>query len=285
MSETDERPLTAGVCGAPIAQSKSPRLFRHWFGVYRIDGAYAPLLVRPEDFAAVVQSLTRAGFRGLNVTVPHKIAALALADDATPGARAIGAANTLTFAPDGAIHADNTDAFGFIENLRTTAPDWRADAGPAVMLGAGGAARAGIHALVEAGVPELRVVNRTRTKAEALAAAFGPRVQVVDWSERSEALAGAATIVNSTSLGMVGNPPLDISLDATSDGALVTDMVYNPLTTDLLRSARARGLLTVDGLGMLLHQARPGFRRWFGTDPEVTPALRAACLDQSNGED
>ncbi len=275
---TDERPRLAGVCGFPIGHSKSPVLFAHWFREYAIAGHYVPLLVAPDDFQKVLRSLPLAGFRGVNVTVPHKQAALALADRASEAARAIGAANTLTFHPEGAIEADNSDAFGFLANLRDGAPGWDPRAGSAVLLGAGGAARAAAWVLLDAGVPELRIVNRTRARAEELRRHFGERVTTVDWSERDAALDGAATIVNSTSLGMLAKPPLEIRLDAAPPGALVTDMVYNPLTTPLLAAARARGMPTVDGLGMLLHQARPGFRAWFGRDPAVTPALREACL-------
>lgn len=271
----NERPLLAGVCGFPIAQSRSPMLFAHWFDEYGIDGYYVPLRIAAEDFASTIPGLIRAGFRGLNVTIPHKQAALAIADRASPAAKAIGAANTLIFDEDGTIEADNTDAFGFLANLREGVPNWVPEEGPAVLLGAGGAARAAAHILLEAGVPELRITNRTRGKAEELANHFGDRVAVVDWDDRSDALAKAALIVNSTSLGMIGKPALELSLDAAPREAVVTDMVYNPLTTTLLAEAKARSMRTVDGLGMLLHQARPGFRAWFGRDPEITPALRA----------
>jgi shikimate dehydrogenase len=275
---SDEPPLLAGVCGFPIGHSKSPVLFAHWFREHGIPGHYVPLRIAPEAFETVLRALPRAGFRGVNVTVPHKQAALALADRATPAARTIGAANTLTFDADGSIAADNTDAYGFIANLRAGAPVWQPRSGPAVLLGAGGAARAAAHVLLEAGVPVLRLTNRTRDRAEELARHFGERVEVVDWPAREASLEGAATIVNATSLGMLGKPPLDLALDAAPATALVTDMVYNPLVTPLLAAARARGMPTVDGLGMLLHQARPGFRAWFGPDPQVTEALRAACL-------
>ena len=278
MSE-DVRPLIAGVCGDPIGQSKSPVLFGHWFRTYGIAGSYTPLLIRAHDFRQVLQALPKAGFRGVNVTLPHKAAALAAADQVSDAAREIGAANTLTFSPEGSIHADNTDGFGFIENLRAGAPQWNPAAGPVTMLGAGGAARAGIHVLLQAGAPQIRLTNRTREKAEALADHFGAFVTVVDWADRDAAMDGAATIVNTTSLGMLNQRPLEISLDAAPQTALVTDMVYNPLKTDLLRSAEARGMPTVDGLGMLLHQARPGFHRWFGREAEVTPALRNAILE------
>ena len=275
---SDERPLLAGVCGFPIGHSKSPALFAHWFREHGIPGHYVPLRIAPGDFAAVLRGLARAGFRGVNVTVPHKQAALALSDCASPAARAIGAANTLTFGHDGTIQADNSDAYGFIANLRAGAPGWQPGCGPAVLLGAGGAARAAAHVLLEAGVPALRIANRTRDHAEELARHFDERIEIVDWSAREAALEGAGTVVNATSLGMLGKPPLDLRLDAAPRGALVTDMVYNPLVTPFLSGARLRGMPTVDGLGMLLHQARPGFRAWFGRDPEVTDALRAACL-------
>lgn len=270
----NERPLLAGVCGFPIAQSRSPMLFSHWFAEYGIDGYYVPLRISAEDFTSTIPALIRAGFRGLNVTIPHKQAALAIADRASEAARAIGAANTLIFHEGGMIEADNTDAFGFLANLREGAPEWVPEAGPAVLLGAGGAARAAAHILLEEGVPELRIINRTREKAEELAHHFGDRVTIIDWADRSDALSNAALIVNSTSLGMVGKPALELSLEAAPRTAVVTDMVYNPLITSLLAEARARSMRAVDGLGMLLHQARPGFRTWFGRDPEITPALR-----------
>lgn len=275
---SDDRPLLAGVCGFPIGHSKSPVLFAHWLREHGIPGHYVPLRIAPDAFETVLRALPSAGFRGVNVTVPHKQAALALADSASAAARTIGAANTLVFHQEGAIEADNTDAYGFLANLRAGAPGWLPASGPAVMLGAGGAARAAAHVLLEAGVPALRIANRTRDRAEELAAHFGARVEVVDWSAREAAIDGAATIVNATSLGMLGKPPLDLRLDAAPSAALVTDMIYNPLVTPLLAAARARGMPTVDGLGMLLHQARPGFRAWFGQDPQVTEALRAACL-------
>ena len=275
----DPRPLLAGVCGYPIVQSKSPLLFAHWFKVYSLNAHYVPLLVEPQAFPDAVRSLPKFGFRGVNVTIPHKEAALAAADTVSAAAEAIGAANTLIFSADGQISADNTDGFGFLQNLQSTCPTWRADNGPALLLGAGGAARAAIHVLLEAGTSEIRLANRTEDRARDLAAHFGQRVHVVPWSEREEAARGANLIANSTSLGMIGAPPLEFRLDAASDTTLVTDMVYNPLTTPLLSDARARGMPIVDGLGMLLHQARPGCRAWFSIDPDVTPQLRGACLE------
>ncbi|MEL6219623.1 MAG: shikimate dehydrogenase [Pseudomonadota bacterium] len=270
-------PLVAGVLGWPIAHSKSPVLFDHWFSRLGVPGRYVPLAVRPEDFAEVYVALPKAGLRGVNVTLPHKEAALSMADQATEAARAIGAANMIRFTSDG-ILADNTDAYGFIENLRAGAPAWQGEAGPAVVLGAGGACRAVLHALLAAGVPEIRLTNRTRAKAEILATAFGDCVHVFDWSDRADAVSGAALIVNTTSLGMAGHPPLELPLEGAAEGAVATDIVYVPLETPLLTAAREHGLATVDGLGMLLHQARPAFRAWFGEDPPVDDALRTACL-------
>lgn len=267
----------AGVIGAPIAHSRSPRLFAHWLGAMGIAGHYIPLHIEPADFAQAVRALPRMGFRGINVTLPHKLAAFEIADHIGDRARRIGAANTLTFREDG-IHADNTDGYGFVENLRQSAPGWSAADGPAVVLGAGGAARAVLDALIDAGAPEIRLTNRTRARAEALADAFGPKIRVIDWSEAPEALAGTATVVNTTSLGMDGADPFDLDLSTLPRAALVTDLVYTPLDTPMLIAARARGCRTVDGLGMLLHQAVPGFERWFGQRPVIDEATRAAIL-------
>lgn len=270
-----EPTLKAGVFGWPVEHSKSPRLHGHWLKRYGIDGAYSHLPAKPEAFAAEVHRLAAAGWRGANVTLPHKEAALALADKVTPRARAIGAANTLIF-DDGKITADNTDGFGFIENLRAGA-DWRPIL-PAAILGAGGASRAIVWSLIEAGVPEVRLTNRTRARADQLAAEFGAKVHVIDWENRSDALANAGLIVNTTSLGMKGQPPLEIDLTTAPDYAIATDIVYTPLITPFLEQAQARGLVVVDGLGMLLHQARPGFEAWFGTAPEVDETLRELML-------
>lgn len=268
----------AGVMGWPISHSKSPKLHGHWLRQYAIDGYYVPIGVPPERFAEALRALPGLGFRGVNVTIPHKEAALALADEVSHQAALIGAANTLTFREDGSIHADNTDGYGFVENLRQSAPSWEAKSGAALVLGAGGASRAIIAALLAEGVPEIRLANRTRPRAEQLRDHFGARVVVVDWAEASASAAGAMTIVNTTALGMVGQPELDISLDAAPDSALVNDIVYQPLMTPILEQAAARGLRVVDGLGMLLHQGVPGFERWFGVRPEVDVALRVAVL-------
>lgn len=270
-------PPLAGVMGWPVGHAKSPLLHRHWLARYALPGAYVHLAVAPDQFERALHALPALGFVGANVTLPHKLDALRLADEATPRAQRIGAANTLTVR-DGGVVADNTDGFGFIENLRQTAPDWRAAAGPALVLGAGGAARAVVAALLDAGAPGIRLVNRTRARAEALAEGVGGPVTVLDWDAAEAAMDGCATLVNTTSLGMVGHPPLTLRLDAAPAGALATDIVYAPLETPFLKAAAARGLPTVDGLGMLLHQGRPGFEAWFGRAPEVDAALRHAVL-------
>nr|WP_192898660.1 shikimate dehydrogenase [Crenalkalicoccus roseus] len=259
----------AGVLGWPVAHSRSPRLHGFWLERHGIDGAYLPLPVRPERFADAVRALADLGFRGANVTIPHKEAAFAVCDGVDRSARRAGAVNTLVFR-EGRIEGSNTDGFGFLENLRAAAPGWRAEAGPAVVLGAGGSARAIAAALLDAGCPRLTLVNRTRARAEALARTLGGPVAV---AERPP-LEGAALLVNTTSLGMQGHPPLDLDLAPLPERAVVADIVYVPLETPLLARARARGLVAVEGLGMLLHQARPGFEAWFGVAPVVDAALR-----------
>lgn len=268
--------LLAGVIGDPIGHSRSPRLHGHWLHRYGVDGQYVPLHVRAEDLAATLRLLPRLGFAGLNVTLPHKEAVFALADRTTDRARAVGAANTLTFR-DGCVEADNTDGAGFVASLDRNAPGWCRSA-PAVVLGAGGAARGIIAALLVAGVPKVTLVNRTRGRAAALAAHFGPRVSTQPWPDVTTALDGAGLLVNTTSLGMEGRPRLDLDLSALPLTATVTDIVYTPVMTRLLAAAGARGNPTVDGVGMLLHQAAPGFAAWFGITPEVDEDLRRAVL-------
>ncbi len=268
----------AGVMGNPIAQSKSPRLHKHWLRKYGLLGDYVPLHVTEDDFETVLHTLPKMGFVGVNVTLPHKVAAMQVADQVSDRATLIGAANTLTFKPDGSIYADNTDGYGFIANLKQNAPDWNPKAGPAAVLGAGGAARAIIVALADAGVSEIYLANRTRPKADALRAEFGARIRVVDWVQAGNMLEDAATVINTTSLGMVGNAELRVPLDGLRAGTLVTDIVYSPLRTKLLEFADAAGCITVDGLGMLLHQGVPGFERWFGVRPEVDDDTRRVVL-------
>lgn len=268
----------AGVFGWPVGHSRSPRLHGYWLEQMGIDGAYLPLAVKPGDFEQVLRALPRMGFAGANVTVPHKEEACRLVDELEPLARRIGAVNTLVVGGDGRIGGRNTDAYGFFANLRQGCPSWRPEAAPAVVLGAGGAARAVVAALADAGVPEIRLANRSRQRAEQVAAELGGPVTVVGWDERSAALDGAGLLVNTTTLGMAGQPPLEIDLSPLPVPALVNDIVYVPLETPLLAAARARGNAVVDGLGMLLHQAVPGFEAWFGRRPEVTPALREFVL-------
>ena len=270
--------LKAGVMGWPVGHSRSPALHGWWLAQYRIDGAYVPMAVQPRDLAAALRALPILGFAGCNLTIPHKEAALALVDRVDPVARRIGAVNTIVVDGDGALEGRNTDAYGFIASLRAAQPAWSARRGPAVLIGAGGSARALIVALLEEGAPEIRVVNRTLERAEALAAEFGTLIRPVAWTERAEALGDAALLVNTTSQGMTGEPPLDLPLDRLPLAAIVNDIVYTPLETPLLAAARRRGNPVVDGLGMLLHQARPGFAAWFGVEPEVTAELCAAVL-------
>jgi shikimate dehydrogenase len=268
----------AGVIGWPVSHSRSPRLHGHWLRAYGIDGAYIPLAVPPEHIEQAIRALPVLGFAGVNVTVPHKEAALRLADEVDDFARRLGAANTLVVKPDGHILASNSDAYGFIQNLREGAPGFRADAGPAVMLGSGGAARAVVVALADAGAREIRIVNRTSARAEELCQLAPGIARAIPWTDMGSALADAALLVNTTSLGMDGQPALEIDLGRLPTGALVNDIVYTPLETPLLKAAAARGNPVVDGLGMLLHQARPGFKAWFGREPEVTEDLRRVVL-------
>jgi shikimate dehydrogenase len=268
----------AGVMGWPIKHSRSPRLHGYWIEKYRVDGAYVPLQVNPDELALALRALRSLGFAGVNLTVPHKELALPVLDHVDPLARRIGAANTIVVRDDGTLAGSNSDAFGFIENIRSTVRDWSPEA-PAVVIGAGGAARALLVALLDAGAPEIRLVNRTAARAETLAAEIGGAIRPWAWERRTEALADAALLVNSTTQGMGGEPALDLPLDRLPATAVVNDIVYTPLETPLLAAARRRGNRAVDGLGMLLHQARPGFAAWFGVEPAVTPALRAFLLE------
>jgi len=265
----------ACVIGWPVEHSRSPIIHRYWLAQYGIDGDYEKEAVRPEDLRAFLESLWRRGYVGANVTLPHKEAALRAARSADEAAVTMGAANTLWLDPDGALHASNTDAYGFITNLDAEAPAWNEGTGGVLVLGAGGAARAILYGLIAAGVPKIVLANRTRARASSLAKLFGPRVEAIDWETRDAALAGCSLLINTTSLGMTGQAPLEIDLAGLPKDAVVADLVYNPLETKLLAAARARGLKCVDGLGMLLHQAVPGFERWFGVRPSVTPELRA----------
>ena len=276
----------AGVFGWPVDHSRSPRLHGFWLAQHRIDGAYVPFATHPRDLPRAIRALPSLGFRGGNVTLPHKEPALGLVDEVSRTAQRIGAVNTLVVREDGSLYGDNSDGFGFLAHLQASQPHWRPDAGPAVLLGAGGAARAIIVALLECGVPSIVLANRTQRRAEELAEALSValgeeiagRLKVVTWHHREAALEGAGLLVNATQLGQAGQPPLELDLGHLPARAVVYDIVYVPLETRLLAEARARGNPTVDGLGMLLHQARPGFAAWFGVEPTVTPELRDFVL-------
>ncbi len=252
----DRIPL-AGVIGSPVAHSRSPALHGHWLKRYGISGFYVPIDVATDDLETVLRSMPKMGFVGANVTIPHKEKVMKIADLVTDRAAVMGAANTLIFRADGRIHADNTDGYGFIENLRQGAPGWDAGSGPATVIGAGGAARAVIASLIDVGATEIRLTNRTRARSDALRQEFGTKVQVYDWVQAGNAIEGAL-----------------------SRDAVVTDLVYAPLETAFLRQAAEIGCRTVDGLGMLLYQAAPAFERWFGVRPEVDEAARAAVLGE-----
>jgi shikimate dehydrogenase len=266
-------PRAACVVGWPVEHSRSPLIHNYWLKRYGIDGEYRREAVRKEDFAAFVGTLAARGYVGANVTVPHKEAAFALSQP-DEQARAVGAVNTL-WLEDDVLRSTNTDVEGFLHNLDACAPRWDRDAGKALVLGAGGAARAVIQGLSSRGVDRIVVANRTASRAEALQASFGERVQVADWARLETELADAAVVVNTTTLGMHGQPALALDLARLQSHAIVADIVYVPVVTPLLAAARARGLVTADGLGMLLHQAVRGFALWFGETPEVTGELRA----------
>ncbi len=270
-----------GIMGWPVAHSRSPLLHGFWLDETGVDGAYLPLPVRPENIEPALRALPILGFRGCNLTIPHKQAGLKVADRVDRLARRIGAANTIVVAADGSLEASNTDAYGFRESLREAVPDWNPSARPAVVLGAGGSARAIVASLIDAGVGEIRLVNRTHSRAEAVAADLATaqaRISVHSWGEAVAVQDGAGLLVNTTSLGMSGEPPLELDLSLLPLSAPVADIVYVPLETGLLRSARQHGHPVVDGLGMLLHQGRPGFEAWFGAKVRVSPALRSAIV-------
>jgi shikimate dehydrogenase len=270
----------AGLLGWPVAHSRSPVIHNHWLAHYGIPGRYVLFGVPPEKLEAAVRGIAVLGLRGCNVTTPHKQAIFPLLDRVDDLARRIGAINTVVVEQDGSLSGFNNDGNGFILSLRDASPQWRPGSGPILVLGGGGAARAVVASLAAQGATEIRVANRTRAKAEEIAAALssahGPVVKVVNWEQRNDAQAGVALLANCTSLGMAGKPPLDIALDALPKAALVGDLIYTPPETPLLAAARQRGHVTVNGLGLLLNQARPAFNAWFGVMPEITPALRQA---------
>lgn len=271
--------VMTGVMGWPVAHSRSPVIHNHWIQQYKRQGAYGLLPVTPQNLETAIKGLRALGFAGCNITIPHKVEAMKLVDWIDPLAQRMGAINTIVVQADGALHGFNNDGYGFIQSLRDAQPNWRADAGPAVVLGAGGAARAIIVSLIDQGATEIRVLNRTRAKADALAQEFGTTITALDWSARHEALAGAALLVNTTSQGMHHEPALDLNLTDLPADTLVSDAIYIPLETPLLAAAKQRGNTTVNGLGMLLNQARPAFHAWFGIMPDITPELNKIVIN------
>ena len=272
-------PTSFGIAGLlcwPAFQSRSPVIHNHWLAHYGIPGRYVLFPVPPEKLEAAVRGLGALGMRGCNVTTPHKQAIFPLLDRVDDLTRRIGAVNTVVVEQDGTLTGFNNDGNGFVQSLRDADPQWRPDAGPIAVLGAGGAARAVVATLAAQGAREIRLVNRTFDKAQAIAAEFGPPVTAVHWDQRGDALEGVALLANATSLGMAGKSDLEIALDRLPPHALVGDLIYIPPETSLLAAARARGNVTVNGLGLLLNQARPAFNAWFGVTPEITPALRQA---------
>jgi shikimate dehydrogenase len=270
--------IMAGVMGWPVAHSRSPQIHNFWIRQYGLSGGYGRFPVAPDQLEQAIHGIRALGLAGSNITIPHKVEAMNYMDWIHPLALRVGAINTIVRQPDGALHGFNNDGFGYIESLREAQPTWRADSGPIVILGAGGASRAIVVSLIDAGVKEIRLLNRSRDKADALAEEFGAPVSALNWEERENALSGAALLVNTTNQGMHGEPPLDIALSQLPTTALVSDAIYVPLETPLLAIARLRGNTTVNGLGMLIHQARPAFEAWFGVMPEVTPELYAEVL-------
>ena len=270
----------AAVLGHPINHSKSPKLHNYWLSLFNIDGYYIPLDIDPRNFENSVRALSGLGFVGANVTIPYKEKVLKIADKISDRAAIIGAANTLTFLQDGRIYADNTDGYGFLQNIKCKYNDWTAGEGTSVVFGAGGASRAILGALIEDGANDIILANRTRSRADQLRSDFGAKIKVVDWMKVQNYLSDASTVINATSLGMDGKAELPIPLQGLKKNTLVTDIVYTPLNTPLLENAAKRGCRTVDGLGMLIHQAIPGFERWFGMKPDVSENLRKLLISQ-----
>ena len=270
-----DRFLLAGVMGWPVMHSRSPLLHNYWFKQHSLTGTYVPLAIAPATLAAALRALHPLGFAGCNLTLPHKQAAMTIVDEVDSLAKNIGAISCVIARPDGSLVGTNNDCYGFIQNLRQSQPGWRADAGPIVVIGAGGGARAVCYGLAQEGAREIRVVNRSLARAQEIANNFGGPLKALPWEQRHDALDGAAMVVNTTSCGMVGQPALDLKLDKLSKNALAADIIYIPLETPLLAAARARGNPTVNGLGMLLHQGRPAWKAWFGIEPQVTAELRA----------
>ncbi|MGA8515227.1 MAG: shikimate dehydrogenase [Burkholderiaceae bacterium] len=265
----------AGVMGQPVMHSRSPMLHNYWFAQQGLAGSYVPLAIAPEGLAAALRALQPLGFSGCNLTIPHKQEAMKIVDEVDAAARKIGEISCVTARPDGTLLGSNNDAFGFIRNVREAQPAWRADAGPIVVIGAGGGSRAVCYGLMLEGAKEIRLVNRHFERAQGIAQDFGSPIKAYPWEQRHDLLAGAAMVVNTTSQGMVGQTPLDIALTKLPTTALAADIVYIPLETPFLEAARLRGNPTVNGLGMLLHQGPLAWKAWFGIEPAVTKELRA----------
>jgi shikimate dehydrogenase len=270
-----DRFLLAGVMGWPVMHSRSPMLHNYWFRQHDLAGTYVPLAIRPDGLAAALRSLYPLGFSGCNLTIPHKQQAMTIVDEVDALARSIGAISCVVVRPDGSLSGTNNDCYGFIQNVRQEQPGWRADAGPIVVIGAGGGSRAVCYGLAREGAKEIRLINRTFSRTKGIADEFRAPINALPWEQRHDALEGAAMVVNTTSCGMVGQPLLDIRLDKLPTTALAADIIYIPLETPFLAAARKRGNRTVNGLGMLLNQGRPAWKAWFGIEPEVTPELRA----------
>jgi shikimate dehydrogenase len=268
-----DRFLLAGVMGWPVHQSRSPMLHNYWFKQHNLAGTYVPLAVKPQDIETALRGLPALGFSGVNITIPHKQTSMPLMADIDAVGRGVGAINLVVVRPDGSMIGSNTDAYGCIANIRQMQPEWRPEAGPVAIIGAGGASRTAIWALADAGVKEIRIANRTHERALTVAKELRAPCKVVRWEERHDILDGAALLVNATNQGMIGQPPLDLKLDKLPKHAIVYDIVYNPIETPLLAAARARGHRVILGLGMLLNQAPPAWKAWFGIEPKITPEL------------
>ena len=274
----EARPRLAAVLGNPISHSKSPRMHNYWLKQNELNGYYIPIKVELADFEQTIRTLMKMGFSGVNVTIPHKLLALKIADESSSIAQYIGAANTLTFTKENKIYADNTDAYGFINNIKSKYPNWNPKKGVSVVLGAGGASRAVIAALLSEGSKQIMVLNRTIEKAEVLKKDYDNKITVESWEKINEVLASSKNIINTTSLGMNDETFIPINAEAIPEKSLVSDLVYTPLETNLLKIAKNRGSKTVDGLGMLIHQGVPGFEAWFGQKPLVTEELREILI-------